>query len=217
MSIVSNEKLLEDQKADILAKGIIGFSQQSYGNISIFDLENTYGISRYKLFEFYVGKKEFYLHCLDVSLGKVFKEDEKHSSGDLYGAAMFAIDNKLERLSQYVNELRFIQMAARETHCEVFKDKQEIINKHCACTPFAAMDIIAKRAKSLDFSDPCGVIVSKALSEYINTVINKFLLQYQGNADNFISGSKSLKDEVCHYVDYMLFNLVKSENSEKIS
>lgn len=217
MSLESFDEQSGNSKAAIIAKGIKVFAQKPYGQINTFDLAKNCGITRDLLVEYLGGKKEFYLYCLDTSLERVFKEDPAQISGDMYSVAVFAIDKKLRLLRWHANELRFIHMASRETHSDVYQEKLVIFNKHSEWSPTSTSEIIAKAARTLSLKNPCSSTVGDALSNYINAVINKFLLQYQGEPESFMSDSDTLRAEISHYVDYMLYNVVKSEADRKIS
>ena len=191
--------------------GIFSFAANSYANVNIFDIEKDCGITCDSLVEYFDSLSEYYLYCLNFALEKVFGEEPTITSSDLYGMVISSIDNKLRRCSEYYNEIRFIHLALKETDSEVVKGKTLVFSKHCEKLPVSTSEVIARSAKNLRFDEPCDRLVSEALTLYINAIIIKFLLQYQEMPDDFIKKTDRLKEEICNYVDYMLYNVIKGD------
>lgn len=205
------EKLAEVKKNAILKSGMSEFSRKSYSEASTDTITRNCGISKGILFHYFGSKKEFYLYCLEQALERLITEESMPERKDFYDIIFCFMEEKLDACRKFPDEMRIINMAARETNSQVFEHKNKVLAKYIVKGKKKSAMIIAKAVTTLDLKDSNTEKVTAALAIYMGAIINKYLETYKEIPEEFFKQSDKMKEEIREYMDIMLYGVVREE------
>lgn len=205
------EKLSEDKKATIINTGISEFSKKSYSEASTDVITKNCGISKGILFHYFGSKKEFYGYCLEQALKLLLTELAEPEADDFYGIILTFMEEKFSICRMFPEEMRLINMAARETNSQVFELRNKVITKYMIKTKEKSAKVMVKAVATLNLKGTDTEKVTTALTVYIGAIINKYLEVYKEIPDQFFEQAGKIKAEIKEYMDFMLYGVVKEE------
>jgi len=211
MAKESFNKLQEDKKNTIIKCGIAEFARKSYSEASTDAITKSSGVSKGILFHYFGSKKEFYCYCLERALERLLAEQPGTEAKDFYGIIFSFMDEKIRICRKYPEEMRFVNMAARETNSQVFKQKNEVLSKYIKKTREKSAQIAAKAVAALSLKVSDTSKITDAFNLYIGAIINRYLEMYKENPDMFFLEAEKIKAEVKEYMDFLLFGIVREE------
>lgn len=211
MSYGSYEKLPEAKKLAILESGIAEFSHKSYADASTDKITKNCGISKGLLFHYFGSKKEFYLFCLAQSLEKLVAATPEPQLNDFFGIIFSVMDEKIRLCLEYPNEMRLVNMASREASVEVTDGKNKIFTDYLANTTAESSRVMARAVGALSLKTPGETKAIEALTLYVNSIINKYLLMYRDKPDEFFKKADVIKEEMKEDINLMLYGVAIKE------
>jgi len=215
MSFESFEKLPKEKKTVILKSGVAEFSQKSYADVSTDKITKNCGISKGLLFHYFGSKKEFYLYCLNQSLEKLVAATPEPEQSDFYGIIFSVMDEKFRLCHEYPDEMRLVNMAARESGGEIVDSKNKIFTEYLAKTTEASAKVMTRAVNTLQLKTPGEKKVIETLMLFVNVIMNKYLLIYREKPDKFFEQSDVIKAEMKEYINLMLYGVATEEKNEK--
>ncbi|MBR2668633.1 MAG: TetR/AcrR family transcriptional regulator [Solobacterium sp.] len=210
MSFESFEKLPAEKKDKILSAGIREFSQKSFNEASTDIITEQCQISKGILFHYFGSKKKFYLYCLEKSMERLTSHTEPVAGKDFYEILFMEMDRKMNLCMDYKDEMHMVNMASRDASSEIAAEKAEILQNY-ARTIHAESARTLRNAMNVLTLRNTERVTAEGLQIYINAVMNKYLLQYQNNPDQFFEQSEEIKAEMKTYIDLMLYGICEKE------
>jgi TetR/AcrR family transcriptional regulator len=202
-------KLSEDKKNTIIKSGISEFSSKSFSEASTDVITRNSGISKGILFHYFGSKKDFYLYCLEWALERLDAELPDPEEKDFYGIIFYFMDEKFNISRQFPEEMRMVNMAARETNTQIFEERTTLFAKYMFRAKEKSGEIMTRAVRTLPLKEQNAEKVMEALSIYTGAIINKYLESYKEIPDEFISQSEKIKAEIKELIDFMLYGVVK--------
>lgn len=204
-------KLAEDKKNIIIKGGISEFSKKSYSEASTDAITRDCGISKGILFHYFGSKKEFYIYCLEQALERLMIEQSGAKASDFYDIIFNFMEEKFDVCRKFREEMRLVNMAARETNSQVFDQKNKVLAKYTIKTREKSAKIMAEAVAILNLKKTDPEKAAGALSLYIGAIINRYLEVYKETPDRFFEKSERIKAEIKEQIDFMLYGVVKEE------
>lgn len=204
------KKLAEDKKNIIIKSGISEFSKKSYSEASTDIITRNCGISKGILFHYFGSKKEFYFYCLEKALERLITELPELEVNDFYGIIFSFIEEKLNLCREFPEEMRIVNMAARETNSQISERRNEVLAKYTIKGKEKSAKVMGKAVAALNLKEEANTEkVTAALTLYIGAIINKYLEIYKEMPDQFFKQSEEIKAEIRECMDFMLYGVVK--------
>lgn len=213
MSIESFEKISDEKKTAIIQSGIMEFSRKSYMDASTDEITKNGGISKGILFHYFDNKKNFYLYCLEVALKRLLRDIPKPNQSDFYGIIFSYADEKFKLCQEYPNEMRLVNMAAREMSTKILEEKNALMIRYMISTRKKSQEIMAKAIAAITLKDIDGEKLKDAITLYLGAIINKYLERYKETPELFFEQSAEIKAEIKEYLDFMLNGVMKEGES----
>lgn len=94
------------------------------------ELQRHCGISQGILFPYFGSKNEFYLYCLEQALQRLLKDTTEPSAKDFYGIIFAVMDEKFNLCRKFPDEMKLVNMAAREKNSKVDEGKNKVLAKY---------------------------------------------------------------------------------------
>jgi AcrR family transcriptional regulator len=205
------KKLAEDKKNTIIKSGISEFSKKSYSEASTDAITRNCGISKGILFHYFGSKKEFYIYCLEQALERLITELPEPEVNNFYEIIFHFMDEKFEVCRKFNDEMRIVNMAAREANSQVFEQKNKVLTQYMIKMKDKSSRIMAKSVATLNLKECNTEKVTAALTLYIGAIIRRYLEIYKEIPDQFFEQSEGIKAEIKEYIDFMLYGMVKEE------
>ncbi|AFA49983.1 TetR/AcrR family transcriptional regulator [Acetobacterium woodii] len=209
MSIESFEKIPDQKKVAIIQSGIAEFSKKSYMDASTDEITKNCGISKGILFHYFDNKKNFYLYCLEFALKKLLIDPQRTDQTDFYGIIFSYADEKFKLCQKYPNEMRLVNMAAREMSAKIGEEKNALMIRYMISTRKKSQAIMAKAIATITLKDIDKEKFENAMTLYLGAIINKYLERYQETPALFFEHSAEIKTEIKEYLDFMLNGVLK--------
>lgn len=203
------EKLAEDKKNAIIKSGISEFSKKSYSEASTDIITRSCGISKGILFHYFESKIGCYIYCLEQALERLITELPEPEVSDFYQIIFYSMEEKFNVCRKFSEEMRFVNMAARETNSQVFEQKNKLLIKYMMITRQKSAKVMANAVAVLNLKNLNIEKVTTALTIYIEAIIKKYLEIYKETPDCFFEQLEKIKLEIREYIDFMLYGLVK--------
>lgn len=213
MSIDSFEKISDKKQVAIIQSGITEFSKKSYMDASTDEITKNCGISKGILFHYFGNKKNFYLYCLEVALKRLLTDVPKPEQTDFYGIIFSYADEKFKLCEKYPNEMRLVNMAAREMSAKVLNEKNELMVRYIIRTREKSQEIMEKAIAAIELKDINAEKLKDAITLYLGAILNKYLEKYKETPELFFECSTEIKAEIKEYLDFMLNGVVKEGES----
>lgn len=208
MSLDTFQNLPKEKQATIIKNGIDVFSKYSFSDANTDLITKQAGISKGLLFHYFGSKKNFYLYLLEYALELLtqFELSEKQEDVNGFYEILFnSMDKKIQLITQYPNEMLFVNLVARETSKQVSTEKQELINRYMVAVQKNSMMVFSHAIGTLNLrGDIDKEKLVKGLSVYINAIITQYLKRYETKPQEFFDNSTSIKNEIRDYIDLML-------------
>ena len=211
MAIETFEKLPKDKQQTILAAGIRIFATKSYAEAKTETITKECGISKGLLFHYFGSKREFYLYCLGKALEQLLSQTQKPAGDSFYDILFSFMDAKIRLCVEYVDEMHFVNMASRESASEVEEGKQKLIGMYSLKVREESIGCMATAVGTLPLKENASQQTAEAFTLYTNAVMNKYLLRYQKEPDEFFKNISMVKEEMKQYLDMMLYGICKGE------
>lgn len=205
------KKLPEDKKNTIIKSGIVEFSKKSYSEASTDEITKNSGISKGILFHYFGSKKEFYCYCLEQALERLNTEFPEPKVNDFYEIIFSSMEEKFSVCREFPDEMRFVNIAAREMNSQVFKQKNEVLAKHMKKAKEKSAKLMVKAVSTLNLKKANIEKITEAFTLYIGAIINRYLEIYKEEPDQFFKQAKDIKAEIREYLDFLLYGVVKGE------
>lgn len=216
-------RLPEEKRQTILAAGIRIFSRQAYSEAGTDAITSACGISKGLLFHYFGTKKAFYLHCLETALQRlvperVKDEDREQSTGtasqegspetpSFYRLLFGVMDEKFRLCRQYPEEMRMLNLAARDAVQDIAQEKVALFSRYHQVTTAASEEILGRALACLRLKQPGNAAAAAALRLYLNALINRFLMMYRETPDLFFERADEVKAELRRDIDFFLFGI----------
>ncbi|WP_156286114.1 TetR/AcrR family transcriptional regulator [Oceanivirga salmonicida] len=204
------EKISDDKKGRIIAKGIEIFSKFSFVEARTDLIVNEAGISKGLLFYYFGSKKNFYLYLLNYAVD-LLTQDLKYEEiyDNFYDIIFHMMDMKYNLITKYPNETKFLNMVSKETHKEVSKDVRNIFNIYRKKSSEKSREIILNAVKKLKLRQDIDIQkIVESLSLYINAIVMKYLHLYQDSPMELFDNFYEFKKDVKVYLDLMIYGIV---------
>lgn len=205
------KKISEDKKNTIIKSGITEFSKKSYSEASTDEITKNSGISKGILFHYFGSKKEFYCYCLQQALERLITEQLEHKENDFYEIIFSFMEEKFSVCRKFPEEMRFVNMAARETNSQVFEQRNEVLAKYMKKVKEKSAKVMAKAVATLNLKESNTKKITEAFILYTGAIINRYLEVYKEAPDQFFQQSEEIKAEIREYMDFLLYGVVKGE------
>lgn len=205
-------KLTEDRKKAIIKNGISEFCRKSYSEASTDVITRNCGISKGILFHYFGNKKEFYVYCLEQALEQLITELPEPDINDFYEIIFKYMDEKFDVFRRFNEEMRMINLAARESNSQVFEQKNKVLAQYIIKNKEKTAKVMAKSVSALKLKECNAEKVTAALTLYIGAILNKYLEIYKEEPDQFFEQSKEIKTEIREHIDFMLYGVVKEKS-----
>lgn len=206
------KKLAEDKKNTIIKSGISEFSKKSYSEASTDIITRNCGISKGILFHYFGSKKEFYFYCLEQALERLITELPELEVNDFYGIIFSFMEEKFNLCREFPEEMRIVNMAARETNSQISERRNEVLAKYMIKGKEKSAKVMGKAVATLNLKEESNTEkVTVALTLYIGTIINKYLEIYKEMPDQFFKQSEEIEAEIRECIDFILYGVVKEE------
>lgn len=197
-------KLPLEKRDAVLHAGIEEFSQHSYTDASTDAITQSAGISKGLLFHYFGSKKAFYLFCLQTALERLTSNTPAPDLNDFFGILFFVMDEKIRLCRDFPKETLLVNLAARDAAAAINEEKQALFAQYLAKTTMASQQVLARAMATLPLKDPADARLLDALSLYINSINQKFLLQYRETPEQFFANAPQIQQEMKDYLSYML-------------
>ena len=211
MSIETFENLPEEKQKKILSAGIREFSLKSYRDANTDQITEQCQISKGILFHYFGSKKKFYLYCLEKSMERLTAKTEEVTRNDFHEILFAEMDRKMNLCMEYKDEMRMVNMASRDASSEIAPEKTEILQKYAMIIHAGSRQTLRNALAVLDLRNT-EKITEEGLQIYINAVMNKYLLRYQNEPDQFFAQRETIKTEMKAYIDLMLYGICEEES-----
>lgn len=210
MSLDTFYNLTDERQNNIIQNGIKEFSSKSYTEASTDTIIKECGISKGILFHYFGSKKNFYLYILDYCVKVLTREKITIDGNNFYEVLFKTMDRKIMNFKKYPLEIRFVNMAAKETNRKIADEKNQLLTKYMVKAQKESSAVIKNAAKMipLKFSLNRDKIV-QALSMYTNTIVMRYLEIYKEKPDDFFKNSELIKLEVKEYIDFILYGIME--------
>ena len=215
MHIERFNKLPVSKQQAILTAGIHTFSLTSYQEAGTDAITAACGISKGLLFHYFGTKKTFYLYCLETALARLMPPSPANSatatgvtgSSAFYAILFHVMDEKFRLCRQFPDEMRMVNLSARDASREISQDKQALFATYAATTTAMSNEVMARAFDALPLKNPADPQVHVALRLYINVIINHYLLLYRDTPDAFFDREDTVKAELRRDIDYFLYGI----------
>ncbi len=208
MSLETFEKLPEEKRERILSEGIRAFAGSSYRDVSTDDITNACQISKGILFHYFGSKKEYYLYCLEKSMERLTQPQEEGEETDFYGILFGTMDRKISLCAKYRDEMLMVNMASRDAAGEVATAKAEILGRYRETVRAESVRTLEKALAHLPLAEEKRTpLAAQGLHIYISAVLDRYLLQYRENPEEFFRNSEKIRNEMKEYIDLMLYGI----------
>lgn len=205
------KKLAKERKNTIIKSGISEFSKKSYSDASTDVITRNCGISKGILFHYFGSKKEFYVYCLEQALERLITELPESEVNDFYEIIFSFMEEKFNVCRKFSEEMRIVNMAAREMNSQVFEQKTKVLEQYMIKTKEISEKVMAKAVAALKLKESNTEKVTTAFTLYIGAIINRYLKIYEKMPDQFFEQSEAIKAGIREYIDFMLYGVVKEE------
>jgi TetR/AcrR family transcriptional regulator len=206
------KKLPEDKKNTIIINGIAEFSKKSYSEASTDEITKNSRISKGILFHYFGSKKEFYCYCLEQALKRLTTELPEPEVNDFYEIIFSSMEEKFSICRKFSEEMRFVNMAVRETNSQVFRQKNEVLVKYMKKIKEKSAKVMAKAVAALNLKKANTEKITEAFTLYIGVIINRYLELYKEKPDQFFQQSEEIKAEIREYIDFLIYGVVKEKS-----
>lgn len=209
MNIAAFEKLPEERRSAILEAGINEFAACSYPEAGTDRVTAAAGISKGLLFHYFGSKREFYLYCLAIALGRLTAAAPQAVQGDMYGTLFAFMDAKLAQCVRLPRETAFVNMASRESSAEIAQGRGEILARYSVITRTQSEKMMNAAFSALTLKDGDRAVMLEALRTYISALMSKYLVQYQQQPEVFFQRAEEIKNELRRDIDLMLYGIAR--------
>ncbi len=210
MSIETFYNLPEEKQKSLIQGGLKEFSSRSYQEASTDAITRECGISKGILFHYFKSKKIFYLFILEHCVKLLTQPVHQASGNDFYEIIFLSMDRKMELFQKYPLEIKFVNLAAKETNGQIAEEKNKLLGPYMLRAKEDSGRVIQKAAEklSLKTTEDRETIV-KALSMYVNTIIMNYLEQYKDKPEDFFHGGDKIKGEIKEYLNIFLYGVLR--------
>ncbi|MDO4194179.1 MAG: TetR/AcrR family transcriptional regulator [Erysipelotrichaceae bacterium] len=214
MSLRTFEKLPEEKQEKILLAGIREFSLKSFRDASTDTIVEQCQISKGILFHYFGSKKKFYLYCLEKSMERLTGKTEEVIGNDFYEILFEEMNRKIRLCMEYKDEMHMVNMSSRDASSEIAKEKAEIMAGYAVLIRSESEKMLRNAMDKLHLKSRED-ITAEGLQIYINAVMNRYLLQYQQDPDQFFENSETIRKQMKDYLDLMLYGICKEEDGHE--
>lgn len=208
MSLQTFEKLPFDRKERILSAGIRAFSKNSYKDVSTDSITKSCQISKGLLFHYFGSKKEYYLYCLDTAMSRLTEQTDPAAGNDFYEILFSGMAGKISLCLQHRDEMHLVNMASRDASTEISAEKVAILSKYTTAIQSESMRTLHNALAALPLKEECRTkTATEGIYLYIHAVLNRYLLVYQQNPDQFFENIEQIKAEMKEYLDLILYGI----------
>lgn len=213
MSLRTFEKLPVDKQEKILSAGIREFSLKSFRDASTDMIVEQCQISKGIFFHYFGSKKKFYLYCLKKSMERLTGKTEEVIGNDFYEILFEEMNRKIRLCMEYRDEMHMVNMSSRDASSEIAKEKAEIMAGYAVVIRSESKKMLRNAMNKLHLKNKKD-ITAEGLQIYINAVMNRYLLQYQQDPDQFFENSEMIRTQMKKYLDLMLYGICKEEKED---
>ncbi|ADZ84970.1 TetR/AcrR family transcriptional regulator [Cellulosilyticum lentocellum] len=204
-------KISEQRREAILKSAIIEFSQKPYKEASTDQITKQCSISKGLLFHYFKSKKDLYLVCLEQALMRLMTKTKETKGEAFYEIIFSAMDHKFNQCLVFPEEMRVVNMAAREMSKDVFEEKSKLLMRYILKGKEESAKTMTRAVSTLKLREPQNPKVTAAFLVYVNAVMNHYLELYKERPDDFFAKAGEIKKELKAYLDCMLYGIVGEE------
>lgn len=212
MSLRSFESLPDTKRTAILHAGIGEFSRNAYAEASTDRITAAAGISKGLLFHYFGSKRAFFLYCLEHSLQRLVARTLPPGDCSFYGILFAVLDEKFRLCRAFPEEMRLVNLAARDTVRDLMQDKGALFTKYAEITMAASDEVMTRAIAFLPLKHPEDTAATAALRLYVNALIQRYLLMYRETPDAFFENPDAVKAALRRDIDYILNGICTTEN-----
>ena len=210
MALESFEKLPAEKQEMILNTGIRAFSKKSYRDVSTDVITRECGVSKGILFHYFGSKQNYYLACLKTSLNRLTEPQEEVKGKDFYEILFETMKQKFSVCLKYSDEMHLVNMASRDASGEIAEEKARLIRGYMVTVQQESAKTIDHALSALPLKKK-GKKSAEGLQIYITALMNRYLLAYQEDPDQFFKESAKIRKEMKDYLDLMLYGIVRED------
>lgn len=203
------EKLSLEKQAIILDAGFKEFSSKTYTEASTDCITSTCGISKGLLFYYFGSKRNFYLYCLSKALQTLTAPSNQPTSTNFYDILFNSMDYKIQLCITYPLQMKFINMASRESAKDILLEKNKLLMEYSLNTKKQSKELLALALSTLNLKEPDNPYILDGLNLYVSSVLNKYLMHYQEKPQDFFNQAELIKKDLHQYIDLMLNGILK--------
>ena len=200
----SFERLSDEKRNVILGSGIREFSQKTYSEANTDTITKNSNISKGLLFHYFGTKSNFYLYCLERALQTLVVDFTPNKDKDFYDVVFSSLDEKIELIQKFPDEMHFINMASRESNASIQISKNELLKKYTELGKKNSFEVYSQALQKIDLKDKNNPKVLEALMLYTTSIMNKYLIQYQETPDDFFMDMSRIQNEIKIYLDFLI-------------
>ena len=200
----SFERLSDEKRNVILGSGIKEFSQKTYSEVNTDTITKNSNISKGLLFHYFGTKSNFYLYCLERALQTLVVDFTPNKDKDFYDVVFSSLDEKIELIQKFPDEMHFINMASRESNASIQISKNELLKKYTELGKKNSFEVYSQALQKIDLKDKNNPKVLEALMLYTTSIMNKYLIQYQETPDDFFMDMSRIQNEIKIYLDFLI-------------
>ena len=212
MSLRTFESLPDAKRSAILHAGIQEFSRNAYAEASTDRITAAAGISKGLLFHYFGSKRAFYLYCLEQALQRLVARTLPPGASSFYGILFAVLDEKFRLCRAYPDEMRLVNLAARDAVRDLMQEKGALFAKYTDITLAASDEVMTRAIASLPLKHPDDPAAGAALRLYVNALIHRYLLMYRETPDAFFENAETVKSELRRDINHILYGICTQEN-----
>ena len=197
-------KLSDEKRNVILGSGIKEFSLKTYSEANTDTITRNSNISKGLLFHYFGTKSNFYLYCLERALQTLVVDFTPNKGKDFHDVVFSSLDEKIELIKKYPDEMHFINMASRESNASIQISKNELLRKYTELGKKNSFVVYSQALQKIDLKDKNNPKVLESLMLYTTSIMNKYLIQYQETPDDFFKDMPCIQSEIKVFLDFLI-------------
>ena len=142
-----------------------------------------------------------YFCCLENALERLTSITPEVAAEDFFSILFSTMDMKLRLCSEFQNETRLVNMAAREMGKEVLEGKNRIFKKYLLQVKTRSAQTMSHAVSKLKLKQPDQESkITEALYLYTEAFINRTLELYREKPDEFFAKRDEIQAELKQYL-----------------
>lgn len=211
MAYPAFERLSPEKREAILRAGIRTFAKLGYQDAGTDDITRESNISKGLLFYYFGNKTNFYLYCLTVALDRLIAHTPERMEGDFFAILFAVMDEKFRLCRAYPDEMRFVNMAARDASAAIAPQKAALFQHYLRVTTEASERYMRQAVATLRLKHPDDPRGAANLTLYVHALNNQALLAYRETPDAFFENAAQIQSDMRDAINMMLHGIVQED------